>query len=145
MRKWHYSTGQSKCWTQIPLLVLRANHCQVSDISPKVRFIRRISAESNAFEAIDNEMICFIIFCLNCIQRGRNATYEPGLTRRAVKVNGNAECTFRLTVMPLGVLNRIQIFLSIILFDMLITKTTKTLLAEKQCSWNCACVHACLI
>ena len=42
-------------------------------------FIRRISAESNAFETIDNEMICFIIFCLNCIRRGRNATYEPGL------------------------------------------------------------------
>ena len=24
-------------------------------------------------------MICLIIFCLNCIQHGRNATYEPGL------------------------------------------------------------------
>ena len=40
---------------------------------------RRISAVSNAIEAIDNGMICFIIFCLNCIRHGRNATYEPGL------------------------------------------------------------------
>ena len=46
----------------------------------KARFIRRISAVSNAIETIDNEMICFIIFCLNCIRHGRNATYEPGLS-----------------------------------------------------------------
>ena len=46
---------------------------------PKARFIRRISAVSNAIETIDNEMICLIIFCLNCIRHGRNATYEPGL------------------------------------------------------------------
>ena len=45
----------------------------------KTRFIRRISAVSNAIETIDNEMICFIIFCLNCIRHGRNATFEPGL------------------------------------------------------------------
>ena len=48
---------------------------------PKARFIRRISAVSNAIETIDNEMICLIIFCLNCIRHGRNATYEPGLSR----------------------------------------------------------------
>ena len=47
---------------------------------PKARFIRRISAVSNAIETIDNEMICLIIFCLNCIRHGRNATYEPGLS-----------------------------------------------------------------
>ena len=29
------------------------------------RFIRRISAVSNAIETMDNEMICLIIFCLN--------------------------------------------------------------------------------
>ena len=46
----------------------------------KARFIRRISAVSNAIETIDNEMICFIIFSLNCIRQGRNATYEPGLS-----------------------------------------------------------------
>ena len=34
---------------------------------------------SNAIETIDNEMICLIIFCLNCIRHGRNATHEPGL------------------------------------------------------------------
>ena len=45
----------------------------------KARFIRRISAVSNAIETIDNEMICFIICCLNCIRHGRNATYERGL------------------------------------------------------------------
>ena len=42
----------------------------------KARFIRRISAVSNAIETIGNEMICFIIYCLNCIRHGRNATYE---------------------------------------------------------------------
>ena len=42
--------------------------------------IRRISTVSNAIEIIDNEMICFIIYCLNCIRHGRNATYERGLT-----------------------------------------------------------------
>ena len=45
----------------------------------QARFIRRISAVSNAIDTIDNEMICFISFCLNCIRHGRNATYEPGL------------------------------------------------------------------
>ena len=39
----------------------------------KARFIRRVSAVSNAIETIDNEMICFIIFCLSCIRHGRNA------------------------------------------------------------------------
>ena len=34
---------------------------------------------SNAIKTIDNEMICFIIYCLNCIRHGRNATYERGL------------------------------------------------------------------
>ena len=48
----------------------------------KARFIRRISAVSNAIETIDNEMICLIIFCLNCIRHGRNATYEPGLSKQ---------------------------------------------------------------
>ena len=46
----------------------------------KARFIRRISAVSNAIETIDNEMICFITYCLNCIRHGRNATYERGLS-----------------------------------------------------------------
>ena len=45
----------------------------------QARFIRRISAVSNAIETIDNEMICFIIYCLNCIRHARNATYECGL------------------------------------------------------------------
>ena len=44
------------------------------------RFILPISAVSNVIETIDNEMICFIIFCLNCIRHGRNATYEPGFS-----------------------------------------------------------------
>ena len=47
--------------------------------TPKARFKRRISVVSNAIETIDNEMICFIIYCLNCIRHGRNATYERGL------------------------------------------------------------------
>ena len=49
----------------------------------QAQFIRRISAASNAIETKDNEMICFIIFCLNCIQHSRNATYEPGLTSKS--------------------------------------------------------------
>ena len=51
---------------------------------PKARFIRRNSAVSNAIETIDNEMICFIIYCLNCIRQGRNATYERGLIQHLV-------------------------------------------------------------
>ena len=46
----------------------------------KARFIRRISAVSNAIETIDNEANHLIIYCLNCIRHGRNATYERGLT-----------------------------------------------------------------
>ena len=42
-------------------------------------FIRRISAVSNAIQTIDNEANDLIIYCLNCIRHGRNATYEPGL------------------------------------------------------------------
>ena len=45
----------------------------------EARFIRRIFSLSNAIETTDNEIICFIIFCLNCIRHDRNATYEPGL------------------------------------------------------------------
>ena len=51
------------------------------NLSSKARFIRRISAVSNAIEVIDNEMICFIVYCLNCIRYGRNPTYERGLRR----------------------------------------------------------------
>ena len=35
----------------------------------KACFIRRISVVSNAIQTIDNEMIHFIMYCLNCIQR----------------------------------------------------------------------------
>ena len=51
----------------------------VVDEFSKARYIRRISVVSNAIETIDNEMICFIIYCLNCIRHGRNATFERGL------------------------------------------------------------------
>ena len=50
-----------------------------TDLRCKARFKRRISAVSNAIETIDNEMIYLIIFCLNCIRHGRNATFETGL------------------------------------------------------------------
>ena len=43
------------------------------------RFIRRISAVSNAIQTKDNEANHLHIYCLNCIRHGRNATYEPGL------------------------------------------------------------------
>ena len=46
----------------------------------KTRFIRRISAVSNVIQTKDNEANHLIIYCLNCIRHGRNATYEPGLT-----------------------------------------------------------------
>ena len=45
----------------------------------KARFIRCISAASNAVQTKDNEANHLIICCLNCIWHGRNATYEPGL------------------------------------------------------------------
>ena len=51
-----------------------------SDTLCKTTFIRRISAVSNAIQTIDNEANHLIIYCLNCIRHGRNATYEPGLT-----------------------------------------------------------------
>ena len=47
----------------------------------KARFIRRISAVSNAIQTKDNEANHLIIYCLNCIRQGRNATYEPGLKK----------------------------------------------------------------
>ena len=46
---------------------------------PKATFKRRISAVSNAIQTIDNEANHLIIYCLNYIRHGRNATYEPGL------------------------------------------------------------------
>ena len=45
----------------------------------KATFIRRISAVSNAIQTIDNEANHLVMYCLNCIRHGRNATYEPGL------------------------------------------------------------------
>ena len=44
----------------------------------KAWFIRRISVVSNAIQTKDNEAKHLIIYCLNCIRHGRNATYEPG-------------------------------------------------------------------
>ena len=44
----------------------------------KASFIRRILVASNAIETIDDEMI-HLIYCLNCILRDRNATFETGL------------------------------------------------------------------
>ena len=46
---------------------------------PDARFMRRISAVSNAIETIESEANLLIIYCLNCIRHGRNATYEPDL------------------------------------------------------------------
>ena len=54
--------------------------------------MRRISAASNAIQTIDNEANHLIIYCLNCIRHGRNATYEPGLS------------FFRNSVFPLHVI-----------------------------------------
>ena len=45
----------------------------------QARFTRRIFAVSNAIQTKDNEANHLIIYCLNCIRDGRNATYEPGL------------------------------------------------------------------
>ena len=39
-----------------------------------------VSAVSNAIQTKDNEANHLIIYCLNCIRHGRNATYEPGLS-----------------------------------------------------------------
>ena len=63
-------------------------------ISPKTTCIRRISAVSNAIQTIDNGANHLIIYCLNCIRHGRNATYEPGL-----KAVAN-EDTLLLTTFP---------------------------------------------
>jgi hypothetical protein len=53
--------------------------------SAKACFIRRILVASNAIKTIDNETdkhnysLSFIIYCLNCIRRDRNSTYETGI------------------------------------------------------------------
>ena len=49
------------------------------EVATMTTFIRRISAVSNAIQTVDNEANHLIIYCLNCIRQGRNATYEPGL------------------------------------------------------------------
>ena len=53
----------------------------------KTRFTRRISAVSNAIQTKDNEANHLIIYCLNCIRHGRNATYEPGLKLLMLSLN----------------------------------------------------------
>ena len=73
-------------WTHPLVKMIRINWYTRLDLKwtvswvSKARFIRRISVVWNAIETIDNEMICFIIFCLNCIRHGRYTTYEPGLS-----------------------------------------------------------------
>ena len=62
----------------------------VKELPSEARFIRRISVVSNAIETIDNEIICFIIYCLHCIRHGRNATYERGLIHFNVVVGERA-------------------------------------------------------
>ena len=42
-------------------------------------YVAFLSAVSNAIETKDNEANHLIIYCLNCIRHGRNATYQPGL------------------------------------------------------------------
>ena len=44
---------------------------------------------SNAIQTIDNEANHLIIYCLNCIRHGRNATYEPGLSNLVIKPRFN--------------------------------------------------------
>ena len=55
-------------------------------LKDKATFIRRISAVSNAIQTIDNEANHLIIYCLNCIRHGRNATYEPGLSYKKFRI-----------------------------------------------------------
>ena len=43
--------------------------------APKACFIRRTLVASNAIQTIDNELR-YLIYCLNCIRRDQNATYE---------------------------------------------------------------------
>ena len=47
--------------------------------TPEARFIRGITAVSNAIQTKDNEANHIIIYCLNYIRHDGNATYEPGL------------------------------------------------------------------
>ena len=66
---------RSNIWHKLQLVV----RCRQLKLS-KARFIHRISAVSNAIQTKDNEANHLIIYCLNCIWHGGNATYEPGLT-----------------------------------------------------------------
>ena len=47
----------------------------------KARFIRRISAVSNAIETKDIEANHLIIYYFNCIRRDKNSTFETGQSR----------------------------------------------------------------
>ena len=47
-----------------------------------VAFLPRV--ECNLIQTKDNEANHLIIYCLNCIRQGRNATYEPGLTNFSI-------------------------------------------------------------
>ena len=81
----HFSSIGSKLGNDIPLSNDN-DHCQA-------QFIRRISAVSNAIQTIDNEANHLIIYCLNCIRHGRNATYEPGLIEnmsKALTIDSNS-------------------------------------------------------
>ena len=48
-----------------------------NNFDTKARFIRCISAVSNAIQTKDNEANHLIIYCLNYIRHSRNGTYEP--------------------------------------------------------------------
>ncbi len=79
---WEDQYSKAKGWIDFFFMfgVLEAKIFQYGFLQEhKARFIHCISAMSNAIQTKDNAMICFIIFCLNCIWHSRNATYEPGL------------------------------------------------------------------
>ena len=45
-------------------------------------------------QTIDNEANRLIIYCLNCIRHGRNATYEPGLTQNTTAARASPNKRF---------------------------------------------------
>ena len=59
---------------------MEAVYYGIVQVENLARFIGRISVVSNAIQTKDNEANHLIIYCLNCIRHGTNATYEPGLS-----------------------------------------------------------------
>ena len=59
------------------------------------RFIRRISIVSNAIKKTIDNVTATIIYCLNCIRRGGNSTYNGPKNNFLISRWGGSDLSFR--------------------------------------------------